>query len=111
MTALPINSVVAHTSKTSDDTLFVKGYATPVASGIVSAVEVSTDDGATWHPAKITYQEGRWSWTIWEAEISGQGEHGTVHSRAIDTEGNVQPKDGGWNFRGVAYNGWGVRSW
>ncbi|KAF9474675.1 molybdopterin binding oxidoreductase [Pholiota conissans] len=111
MTALPLNSVVAQASKASDDTLFVKGYATPGDSGNVRSVEVSIDAGATWQPAKITYQEGKWSWTLWEAELPCADAHGTVYSRAVDMEGNVQPQDGGWNFRGVAFNGWGVRSW
>ncbi|KAF8962694.1 Oxidoreductase, molybdopterin-binding domain-containing protein [Flammula alnicola] len=111
MTALLLNSVVAHASRTSDDTLYVKGYATPGSSGNVRGVEISVDDGTTWHPAKITYQEGNWSWTLWEAEIKCEAERGKVHSRAIDTEGNIQPKEGIWNFRGVAYNGWGVASW
>ena len=111
MTALPLNSVVAQIVRIADDTLYVKGYSTPGASGNVAARDVSTDAGVTWLPAKIIYQEGKWSWTLWEAEISCEAEHGTVHSRARDTAGNLQPQDGGWNFRGVAFNGWGVRGW
>lgn len=108
MTALPLNSVVAHASRTSDDRLFVKGYAVPGPSGNVKAVEVSIDEGSSWHPARITYQEGKWSWTLWETELKCSGRSKKVHSRAIDSEGNVQPKEGVWNLRGVAYNGWGV---
>lgn len=111
MTALPLNSIVALASRISDDKLYVKGYSTPGSSGNVASVEVSIDDGLTWLPAKITYQEGKWSWTIWEVEISCEAAHGTVYSRARDSEGNVQPKEGLWNFRGVAFNGWGVRRW
>lgn len=111
MTALPLNSVVAQVVRITDNTLYVKGYSTPGASGNVAAIDVSTDAGVTWLPATITYQEGKWSWTLWEAEISCEAAHGTVHSRARDTTGNVQPQDGGWNFRGVAFNGWGVRGW
>ncbi|KAF8150560.1 Oxidoreductase, molybdopterin-binding domain-containing protein [Crassisporium funariophilum] len=111
MTTLPLNSVVAHASRNSDEALYVKGYAIPGSYGNVKAVEVSIDEGNSWHSAKITYQQGRWSWTLWEAEVSCKGEGGKVYSRAIDTAGNVQPKEGTWNLRGVAYNGWGVRDW
>ncbi|KDR76401.1 hypothetical protein GALMADRAFT_226095 [Galerina marginata CBS 339.88] len=111
MTALPLNSVVAHASRTGANKLFVKGYAIPGPLGSVRSVEVSIDDGATWHSARITYQEGRWSWTLWEAELECEGESGRVHSRAIDSEGNFQPREGVWNLRGVAYNGWGVGRW
>jgi sulfite oxidase len=111
MTALFLNSVVAQAYRMGDDKLFVKGYATPGAHGNVRRVEVTTDGGASWHPAKIVYQQGKWSWTIWEAEIPCAAETGKVNSRAIDTVGNLQPQEGIWNLRGVAYNGWGVGIW
>jgi len=121
MTALPLNSVVASTSytpstSTSPASLLVKGYATPGPHGNVKSVEVTSDDGTTWHPAQITYQEGKWSWTVWEVEIvdgvNGEvKEKGTVKSMAVDEEGNRQPRVSEWNVRGVAYNAWGVGHW
>jgi len=111
MTALPLNSVVAHAARASKDTLFVKGYAVPGPQGNVRNVEVSIDDGETWHETQITYQRGKWSWTLWEIELDCKECSGTVFSRAIDTEGNIQPREGVWNLRGVAYNGWGCASW
>ncbi|KAJ3509063.1 hypothetical protein NLJ89_g5420 [Agrocybe chaxingu] len=111
MTALPLNSVVATAELISDNTLFVKGYASPGGNANVKAVEISVDEGETWHPAKITYQEGKWSWTIWETEVECTAASGRVYSRAIDAAGNVQPKEGVWNLRGVAYNAWGIGSW
>ncbi|KAF9048406.1 Oxidoreductase, molybdopterin-binding domain-containing protein [Panaeolus papilionaceus] len=111
MTALPLNSVVGVVHPSDENKLFVKGYALPGPRGNVKRVEISLDDGDTWQDTNITYQEGSWSWTIWEAEVDCNASSGTVYSRAIDVEGNIQPRQGVWNMRGVAYNGWGVREW
>jgi sulfite oxidase len=107
MTALPLNSVIARIDRISDRTLYVKGYALAGSSGNVKAVELTLDEGKSWHPAKIRYQEGKWCWIIWDAELECSAENGTVYSRAIDTGNNMQPKDGIWNLRGLAYNAWG----
>jgi sulfite oxidase len=111
MSALPLNSVIGTAYKSTAETLFVKGYALPGPTGNVAAVEVSVDDGQTWEKTKITYQEGKWSWSIWEGEIPCVAESGRVYSRAIDSSGHVQPRVGQWNLRGVAYNGWGQTEW
>ncbi|KAH6913249.1 sulfite oxidase [Coprinopsis sp. MPI-PUGE-AT-0042] len=117
MTSLPLNSVVGtayvENAAAAVKKLVVKGYATPGEKGNVKSVEVTLDEGKTWSSATITYQEGRWSWTVWEAEIESEqvGEHGTVRSRAIDTEGLQQPQECAWNLRGVAFNAWGIGTW
>ncbi|KAG2018151.1 sulfite oxidase [Coprinopsis cinerea AmutBmut pab1-1] len=117
MTTLPLNSVVGSvtplsSSSPSGTAILVKGYAVPGGEGSnVKGVEVTVDDGETWYPATITYQEGRWSWTLWEVEVDGVEVSGRVRSCAVDSEGRRQPKEGVWNLRGVAYNAWGVGEW
>jgi sulfite oxidase len=119
MTSLPLNSVVASVTPMQLPcspllSLHVKGYALPGAPncGKVSAVEVSIDDGATWTPAAITYQEGPWSWTLWEAIVDGVAGSGTVYCRAKDEVGGVQSRQGNpWTLRGVGYCGWSSGKW
>ena len=108
--ANPLNSVISSTN-VAHQHLHVKGYAVSGPAGQVKKVSVSIDDGKSWWPAKITYQEGHWSWTLWEATVPLPGgerdHHGTVYSRAEDENGNAQSRDTDWNLRGVAYAGYG----
>ena len=61
----------------------IRGTARDAGGGQVAAVEVSTDDGATWHPAL-----GRESWNYrWLAQEAG---HVTILSRAVDDSGNLE---------------------
>ncbi|WP_147268692.1 DUF4082 domain-containing protein [Sphaerisporangium album] len=76
ITAPALNAHITHGSSVT-----ISGTATD-AGGQVGAVEVSTDGGATWHPAT-----GRGSWTYsWKA--SGAGTM-TLKVRAADDSGNV----------------------
>ncbi|RDB30993.1 Sulfite oxidase [Hypsizygus marmoreus] len=111
MTSMPLNSVIGSVTLTSPSTIYIKGYAIPGPSSNVSAIEVSTDGGKSWHDTKIIYQEGKWSWTLWETELEGVAGSGVVYCRARDAKGNMQPRECSWNFRGVAYNAWGVAKW
>ena len=111
MTALPLNSVICSVTRISKSTIFIKGYAVCGPSAKIKSVEITTDDGETWSEALVTNRPGKWNWTLWEAELDGVGESGVVYSRARDEKGELQPKEGIWNVRGVAYNAWGVGRW
>ena len=106
----PLNSVIAAT-QIENSTLFVRGYAVGGPQGQVSKVSVTTDKSRSWKPAKIIYQEGSWSWSLWEAEVplpvDETEHHGKVFSRAEDEKGHSQAPDTDWNLRGIVYSGYG----
>ncbi|HSC92510.1 MAG TPA: DUF4082 domain-containing protein [Gaiellaceae bacterium] len=82
-----LTSPAAGTTVASGSTVTLSGVASD-ASGAVAAVEVSTDGGATWHPAS-----GREQWTYtWHA-----GGYGTVtiKTRAVDDSGNLETPGAG----------------
>ncbi|MEU3454302.1 DUF4082 domain-containing protein [Micromonospora sp. NPDC006766] len=60
----------------------VQGTATDSGGGIVAGIEVSTDGGATWHPATGT---GSWSYSY---HATGDGSS-TVQVRATDDSANI----------------------
>jgi DMSO/TMAO reductase YedYZ molybdopterin-dependent catalytic subunit len=72
----------------------------------VAAVEVSTDEGATWDGARLDPPElGRWAWQRWSYDWNAAhpGRH-VLACRAQDEAGNAQPTDQHWNVGGYANN-------
>ncbi|EMD34029.1 hypothetical protein CERSUDRAFT_97954 [Gelatoporia subvermispora B] len=111
--ANPLNSAIAIARIVAPGVLYVKGYAVPGETGQVSRVYVSVDEGRSWQLARVIYQEGRWSWTLWEVTVAltyGYKDHGKVWSRAIDGSGEVQCLDVDWNLRGVGFTAVGEKT-
>ena len=61
----------------------IVGAASDLGGGVVAAVEVSVDGGASWHPA---VGRTRWSY-VWMPRVAGAV---TVLSRAVDDSGNLE---------------------
>lgn len=68
--------------------LTIRGDAVDKGGGVVAGVEVSVDNGSTWHPA-----DGREAWSYqWTPAETGSV---TIFSRAVDDSGNLeQPSKG-----------------
>ena len=66
----------------------ISGTAADLGGGVVAAVEVSTDGGATWHPAT---GRNTWSYT-WTPGNSGTV---VIKSRAVDDSGNLETPSAG----------------
>ncbi len=73
--------------------------------GPVTKVEISTDNGHSWHLTRLTGSESPHSWQQWEYvwEASQPGNY-LIRARATDQQGNTQPDRAAWNFRGFANN-------
>ncbi|MBQ1088254.1 sulfite oxidase [Streptomyces sp. B93] len=71
----------------------------------VTAVEVSTDGGTTWHQADLEPGLGhRWAWRRWSWNWPAvPGEH-VLSARAHDAGGHAQPLEQPWNRGGFANN-------
>jgi hypothetical protein len=79
-----INSPANGASIVKSTVVTISGTATDTGGGKVGGVEVSTDGGATWHPAT-----GRASWTYsWTVPSTLGGV--TLMSRATDDSANIQ---------------------
>ncbi|MCB9737890.1 MAG: molybdopterin-dependent oxidoreductase [Deltaproteobacteria bacterium] len=73
----------------------------------VRKVEVSLDGGESWSEAQLHGPDlGAAAWRIFGFEATlAPGTH-TVHTRATDSEGEVQPEARQENERGYGHNGW-----
>jgi hypothetical protein len=80
----PASRVEGSPRPLADGAFEVSGTATDRGGGVVAGVEVSIDDGRTWHPADGTSRwRYRWSGTVGAAQ-------GNVLSRAVDDSGNLE---------------------
>jgi sulfane dehydrogenase subunit SoxC len=72
--------------------------------GAIERVEVSTDGGASFAPARLDDPIGPAAWRGWRFDWdAAAGEH-VVSSRATDPAGNTQPLEPPWNLKGYANN-------
>lgn len=73
----------------------------------IAKVEVSDDDGATWHEAELDPRHDPYAWRLWSyrwtAPAAGQAR---LLVRATDSRGATQPRETVWNQSGYLFNGW-----
>ncbi|MGG1399648.1 sulfite oxidase [Bacillus salipaludis] len=73
--------------------------------GVITKIEVSVDGGLTWSLADLVQSPEKYAWVRWEYkwEVLEKGEY-TILSRAMESEGEKQPKEAVWNRKGYGYN-------
>jgi len=75
----------------------------------VSRVEVSIDQGESWHHAQLAGYGGRGAWRRWDLDLdvpAGVSGPVTVLARATDDRGRTQPPNGEWNELGYLWDGY-----
>lgn len=86
----------------------VKGYA--LAGGQrgnrIAEVNLTTDNGQKWQPAKIVSPVRDFGWVLWSAELDVPAGTERISVRVTDSEGVSQPVRSPWNAQGYQYNGW-----
>ena len=70
----------------------------------VKAVDVSTDGGATWKPATLGTDEGRYSFRQWTMQVPAASGDVSVMARCTNTDGLAQPMTPNWNPSGFMRN-------
>jgi sulfite oxidase len=73
----------------------------------VSKVEVTDDGGGTWRAAELGREHDPYAWRLWSFQYaSKRAGRVTLHARATDSRGSVQPREAVWNPGGFLHNGW-----
>jgi sulfite oxidase len=106
LTALSVKSVISGPSDSAAvkaGKVAVHGAAWAGEADIVK-VDVSTDGGTTWNPAKLGREQAHYAWRLWSYEWKAKAGEYAILSRAADSQGRVQPATPVWNPSGYLYN-------
>ncbi|WP_420493468.1 DUF4082 domain-containing protein [Rhizobium leguminosarum] len=84
----PTSVITVPATAAVGSTVTITGTAADTGGGVVAGVEVSTDNGASWHPAT-----GDENWTYsWSPQVAGSY---TIRSRAVDDNINLETPSSG----------------
>jgi len=94
----------AEGAKVAGGAVAISGFAWAGEANI-TRVDISTDEGATWSPARLGRESARYAWRRFEHAWSPK-EPGSylILSRATDDRGRVQPVAAQWNPSGYLWN-------
>jgi sulfite oxidase len=111
LSAIPLNSAIVEPiagAIMSAGRTRIRGWAIGNDGRSVKTVDVSGDGGGSWIPANITHTGERWSWSLWEGELTlPRGRH-VLAAKATDSSGATQPASvsATWNVKGYNNNAW-----
>jgi DMSO/TMAO reductase YedYZ molybdopterin-dependent catalytic subunit len=83
----------------------IKGIAW-TGQGNITEVQLSFDKGETWKKAKLEnllHESYTWSNWSYNWKVDRKGEY-SIYSRAMDSNGRIQPLTAFWNRKGYGYN-------
>jgi sulfite oxidase len=86
----------------------IRGYALPSGEPgcTVAKVEISSDGGRNWTPARLSDENHAFTWNLWSAELDLPAGKHELTVRALDSKGKMMPERGEWNLKGYMNNGW-----
>jgi DMSO/TMAO reductase YedYZ molybdopterin-dependent catalytic subunit len=107
LTALSVKSVIAGPSDGASlkvGKVAVHGAAW-AGEADITKVEISTDGGITWNPAKLGHEHSHYAWRLWSYDwkATRSGDY-IIRARATDSQGRTQPSTPVWNPSGYLYN-------
>jgi hypothetical protein len=107
-TSLPLKSIITSpvTGSTHPRGIIVVRGAAYAGEGDIKCVEVSVDNGSTWHAAEFIGPHESYAWRRWEYpwNVSKGGTY-SILARATDLSGQIQPMTADWNVLGYGNNG------
>ena len=106
LTALSVKSVISGPLEGANlkaGSAGVHGAAWAGEADVVK-VEISTDGGATWNPARLGHEQAHYAWRLWTYDWKPKSGDYTILSRATDSNGRTQPSEPVWNPSGYLYN-------
>lgn len=107
ITALDVKSIIVRPSdgaSVNPRQVRIQGAAWAGEANI-ARVEISTDSGATWAPARLGIDQDRYAWRLWDyVWVAPKAGAYTIMSRATDDRGRTQPPTAAWNPSGYLYN-------
>jgi len=109
ITTLPVKSILTF-PRDNDATLprgkhILRGLAWS-GGGRITQVEVSLDDGRTWHTTLLAEPRERWLWTRWALPWKfDEPEMYSILCRATDETGARQSREGRWNHLRLNFSG------
>ncbi|PDS61940.1 adhesin, partial [Rhizobium anhuiense] len=86
--AAPTSVITVPATAAVGSTVTITGTAADTGGGVIAGVEVSTDNGASWHPAT---GDENWTYT-WSPQTAGTY---TIRSRAVDDNINLETPSAG----------------
>jgi DMSO/TMAO reductase YedYZ molybdopterin-dependent catalytic subunit len=109
VTGLKLKSII--TQPLADETL-PPGRVTVLGAAYagedrIERVDVSTDDGRSWHAAEFLGPDEAFAWRQWQFVWNAEKGDYTLMARATGADGSVQPMTAEWNVQG--YYNTGVR--
>src|SRR5579863_5954463 len=104
VTDLKVKSVIAAPSGwAKPGPVRIRGAAWSNSSPVVG-VQVSTDGGQTWKPARLGGPQTKYGWRLWQHDWKAAEGQYTLISRATNMAGQMQPLAEQWNPNGYLWN-------